>query len=436
MLPIDMSLLAGWLPHQRWFGGKGAAIASVRDVDRAQISPGLVLATVEVSYREGRPKERYALALKPWTGTPGIVEGLDDDAARALLGIVREKRRIATAAGALQGLRFDTSASDLDGLSRVPSVRRLSAEQSNTSLVFDDKVIVKLIRRLEPGVNPELEMGAFLARRGFVATPPLLGGIAIEGAVNATGAVAHRFVPVESDGWTYLLTAFRQGSLPLEEIRELGTRVGEMHAALASDPSDAAFAPESIIREDFARWSEALLRELDETVRVARGAVPEIEARKPQLEQRIRAFGKTEPGGVRIRQHGDLHLGQVLRSGGHWLIFDFEGEPARTLEDRRAKHSPFKDVAGMLRSLAYAAGAVEVEGGPPQRERLARAREEFLRGWRGVAGKLVPADAQRADAMLRAMELEKLLYEIRYEVGHRPDWVRIPARDLFSETER
>jgi predicted trehalose synthase len=436
MLPIDMSLLAGWLPQQRWFGGKGAAIASVRDVDRAQISPGLVLATVEVSYREGRRPERYAMALKPWTGVPGIVEGLDDDAARALLGIVREKRRIATAAGALQGLRFDVGGSALDELTPSPRVRRLSAEQSNTSLVFDDKVIVKLIRRLETGVNPELEMGAFLARRGFTATPPLLGGIALEGAVNATAAVAHRFVRVESDGWSYLLTAFRTGALPLDEIRDLGTRVGEMHAALASDPSDPAFAPESIIREDLARWSENLLRELDQTVRVARGSVPEIEARKPLLEERIRRFATAEPGGVRIRQHGDLHLGQVLRSEGHWLIFDFEGEPARTLAERQAKHSPFKDVAGMLRSLAYAAGAVEVEGGPPQREQLARAREEFLRGWRGPAAKLVPTDPRKADVMLRALELEKLLYEIRYEVGHRPDWVRIPARDLFSETER
>ena len=434
MLPIDMSLLAGWLPQQRWFGGKGAAISSVRDVDRAQISPGLLLATVEVSYREPRPPERYALALKPWTGVPGIVEGLDDDAARALFGIIREKRRIATAAGALQGLRFDPGDSDLDRLAKVPPVRRLSAEQSNTSIVFDDKVIVKLIRRLEPGVSPELEMGAFLARRGFTATPPLLGGIALEGAVNATAAVAHRFVRVESDGWSYLLSAFRKGDLPLEEIRDLGTRVGEMHAALASDPADPAFAPESIIREDLVRWSETLVRELEQTVRVARGAVPEIEARKPQLEERIRAFAATAPRGVRIRQHGDLHLGQVLRSEGHWLIFDFEGEPARTLEERRAKHSPFKDVAGMLRSLAYAAGAVEIEGGPSQRERLGEARAEFLRGWRSAAGKLVPGE--EGDGMLRALELEKLLYEIRYEVGHRPDWVRIPARDLFSETER
>src|SRR4051812_50075036 len=104
MLPIDMSLLAGWLPQQRWFGGKGAAIASVRDVDRAQISPGLVLATVEVSYREGRPPERYALALKPWTGVPGIVEGLDDDAARARPGIARAERRLRAGAGAFPGV--------------------------------------------------------------------------------------------------------------------------------------------------------------------------------------------------------------------------------------------------------------------------------------------------------------------------------------------
>ena len=207
-------------------------------------------------------------------------------------------------------------------------------------------------------------------------------------------------------------------------------RMGLVEAIQARD-TDCA-----VIREDLVRWSENLLRELDQTVKVARGAVPEIEARKPLLQERIRAFATAEPGGVRIRQHGDLHLGQVLRSEGHWLIFDFEGEPARTLEERRAKHTPFKDVAGMLRSLAYAAGAVEVEGGPSQRERLAQAREEFLRGWRGAAGKLVPSDERRADVMLRALELEKLLYEIRYEVGHRPDWVRIPARDLFSETER
>src|SRR5438128_837221 len=196
MLPIDMASLPGGMARQRWFGGKGAAIASVRDVDRAQISPGLLLATVEVAYQAGRPSERYALALRPWTGESGIVEGLDDDASRALFGIVRGRLRVATAAGALQGQRFDGPGSALEQVGKAPAVRRLSAEQSNTSLVFDDRVILKLIRKLEQGINPELEVGAFLARKGFAATPPLLGAISLQGEIAATVAVAHPFVKV------------------------------------------------------------------------------------------------------------------------------------------------------------------------------------------------------------------------------------------------
>ena len=191
MLPIDMQSLPAWLLQQRWFGGKGAAIAGVRDLDRAQLSPGLLLSAVEVRYAPPRPAESYALALRPWTGKGGIVEGLDDDAARALLGIVRGRLRVATAAGALQGERFDASGSPLERLSRVPTVRRLGAEQSNTSLVFDDRVILKLIRKLEPGVNPELEVGAFLARKGFRGTPPLLGAISVTGAVDANGSILY-----------------------------------------------------------------------------------------------------------------------------------------------------------------------------------------------------------------------------------------------------
>src|SRR4051812_43368954 len=128
---IDISLVAGGLRRQRWCGGRRAAVPAVRDGDRPQTSPGLVIATVEISYREGRPPERYALALKPWTGVPGIVEGLDDDAAGALLGIVRENRRIGTAARALQGLRLDAGGSDLGQLTPSPTVRRLCAAQSH-----------------------------------------------------------------------------------------------------------------------------------------------------------------------------------------------------------------------------------------------------------------------------------------------------------------
>ena len=425
-LPIDMQSLPAWLSQQRWFGGKGAAISGVRDLDRAQLSPGLLLSAVEVRYEPPRPAESYALALRPWTGKGGIVEGLDDDAARALLGIVRGRLRIATAAGALQGERFDGPDSPMDRLSRVPAVRRLDAEQSNTSLVFDDRVILKLIRKLEPGLNPELEMGAFLARSGFAGTPRLLGSISVTGAVEATVAVAHAFVQVETDGWSYVLDALRRGEPPLSEVRELGARIGELHAALASDEADARFAPEPIRREDLRRWTETLLGELERTVRVGRSAVPELAGRQQALAARIHRLGGVRPGGVRIRQHGDLHLGQVLRSGGEWLVFDFEGEPARPLAERRQKHSPLKDVAGMLRSFAYAAAAAG------RREIAGLMRESFLQGWRLRAARLMPPDEEGARVLLESLELEKLLYELRYEVGHRPDWVNIPATDLLE----
>ena len=339
---------------------------------------------------------------------------------------MRGRLRIATAAGALQGERFDGPYSPMERLSRVPAVRRLDAEQSNTSLVFDDRVILKLIRKLEPGLNPELEMGAFLARSGFAGTPRLLGSISVTGAVEATVAVAHAFVRVETDGWSYVLDALRRGEPPLSEVRELGARIGELHAALASDEADARFAPEPIRREDLRRWTETLLGELERTVRVGRSAVPELAGRQQALAARIHRLGGVRPGGVRIRQHGDLHLGQVLRSGGEWLVFDFEGEPARPLAERRQKHSPLKDVAGMLRSFAYAAAAAG------RREIAGLMRESFLQGWRLRAARLMPPDEEGARVLLESLELEKLLYELRYEVGHRPDWVNIPATDLLE----
>ena len=244
--------------------------------------------------------------------------------------------------------------------------------------------------------------------------------------MDATVAVAHAFVKVESDGWTHVLDALRRGETPAADVRELGERIGELHAALASDPGDAAFAPEPIRREDLERWTDTLLRELDRTVEAARTAVPELASRREALSARVRRLAGAQPDGLRIRQHGDLHLGQVLRAGGEWLVFDFEGEPVRPLPERRAKHTPLKDVAGMLRSFAYAAATAG------SRELAAPLRESFLQGFRSRAAHLLPRDQESAATLLEALELEKLLYELRYELGHRPDWVAIPAADLLE----
>jgi maltokinase len=160
--------------------------------------------------------------------------------------------------------------------------------------------------------------------------------------------------------------------------------------------------------------------------------VPELPSRSAALRARIERLAEATPSGVKLRQHGDLHLGQVLRSEGQWLIFDFEGEPARALAERREKHCPYKDVAGMLRSFSYAAGAAEKKGAAPA-DRRGPARKAFLEGYSSRARALLPGDEATARVLLASLELEKLLYELRYEVGHRPDWVRIPARDLLGE---
>ena len=198
--------------------------------------------------------------------------------------------------------------------------------------------------------------------------------------------------------------------------------------SLASDEADRDFAPEPMRREDLRHWMQTLLAELDRTIEVARTAVPRMQSRRAALAARIERLGEIEPSGVRIRQHGDLHLGQVLRSAGEWLVFDFEGEPARPLSERRAKHSPLRDVAGMLRSFAYAAATAN------RPQAAAPLRDAFLDGWRSKARDLLPRDQRSASVLLDSLELEKLLYELRYEIGHRPDWVSIPARELLEDS--
>jgi len=432
MAGLDLGALPAWLKRQRWFGGKGAAIASVGFVGEASLGE-LHVAAIEVRYSDGRATERYLLPLRRETDAP-LEEALDDAACLAILDVMRDRREIRTRAGVLRGERFDGPESPLDRLPPRPAVRRLTAEQSTTSIVFGDAVILKLIRKLDQGRNPELEIGALLARRKFRSTPALLGALSLEGEVEATVGVAHRFVRVETDGWKYvldLLASPAPAAPLLTEVRELGARVGELHSALA-DESDPAFAPEPIRREDLRRWTRILLEELETTVHLVAEAVPGFSARAGALRSRIERLADAPPSGVRIRQHGDLHLGQVLRSDGQWLIFDFEGEPARTLAERREKHAPYKDVAGMLRSFAYAAATAEKRGVRCDEVR-GPIRRAFLDGYRSRASALLPGDERTARALLDALELEKLLYELRYELGHRPDWVDIPARELLRE---
>lgn len=433
----DLTQLPTFLQTRRWFAGKAWPIKNVSLVDHAHLtaegSP-YTLAVVEVVYALGSP-ERYFLPIA--AGEQGQMDdALAQEAlARRLIQLIGEGGELPTSSGALLGQRLEGSEPAWARLSPRPAVRALGAEQSNTSVVFDETVILKLFRKIEPGVSPELEMGRFLAQKRFPGTPPLLGWLEWTGPAAATVGVAHRHVQGARDGWEYLLEAFRSSPQLSEEllaqIRALGTRVGELHNTLASDSRTPAFAPEPVGSEELQRWSSSILGELGVSLAEASAVAPELASRRAEIGERARALAHLRPSGQKIRVHGDLHLGQVLRAGEEWLIFDFEGEVGRSHTQRREKHTPLKDVAGMLRSFAYAEAAAELAGATASGRDQA-AREAFLNGyWQATAGaSFLPADGDTLKAILEALELEKALYEVRYELRHRPEWVNIPLRAL------
>lgn len=436
--PVSLIDLPDYLRQQRWFGGKAWPIkgADVLDYVVVPSPPGapFVLAVVEVVYELGNP-ERYALVVSE----PGarIEEALTHDTTvQALYRLVRDGGRLASASGFLVGEPIPGAALDLGD---TPAVRRLGVEQSNTSVVLGEQVIMKLIRKLEPGANPEAELGLMLSTRTrFRALPELLGLLHLESQGTMTVAVLHRFVPQAQDGWKYvtaLLEASPAGTPELfEHLTDLGRVIGELHVALASIDDAPGFAPEPIQTDDLQRWSSNVMGEMGVTLSQAQHVDPDIFRYREPLVEQVKELAHAAPSGQRIRVHGDLHLGQVLRANDGWLVFDFEGEPGRTFSQRREKTSALKDVAGMLRSLDYAAASV---GQDPATRRvvLTQARRAFLAGYRGASQgtDFLPKDPESFSVMLRVFELEKLLYELRYELANRPDWVRIPLEALKHE---
>jgi trehalose synthase-fused probable maltokinase len=334
-------------------------------------------------------------------------------------------------------------------LPRELDVRRIGGEQSNTSVVFGNAVIVKHFRRIVSGLNPEAEVTRFLTERTtFRNAPQLFGHLEYRDAKGdvATLAVAQEVVAQAQDGWQWVLAELRamseraRGAAPdpttlrdaaastLDALRRLGTRTAELHRALGSDPRDPAFAPEPIRREDLELWSDAVRRQVSAAFSaLGRGKPPDARNVVDGLAGLL--------GRHRIRHHGDFHLGQTLYQPerGDFVIIDFEGEPLRPFDERRRKHAALRDVAGMLRSIDYAAAT----GVPVGLEAWssawrAAAAEEFVAAYRaGAAGAMFVPDSERAfDAAVAVFELEKAAYEVVYEANNRPDWIGIPTRGL------
>jgi maltokinase len=326
--------------------------------------------------------------------------------------------------------------------SAVENVRPMGAEQSNTSLVFDEEVVLKAYRRVEAGVNPELELLRFLTDVGFPSVPALEGWIAYVGTpLEATLAIAQDFVSSGGDGWELALRALSAGEGDdfVEQLVLLGETTGQMHTALASHPADSAFAPEEPSAEALGLLTASVDEEIEELF-AALPNLPELEpiaGRGEEVREQLRGMTHVGAVGKVIRTHGDYHLGQAIWSGEGWVILDFEGEPARSVVERRRKRSALRDVAGMLRSFAYAASAAELERDvePPEGWEE-RARDAFLSGYLSeVDANLIPSGSS-FDRLLAVFELEKAVYELRYELDNRPGWVRIPVAGIMRLLER
>jgi maltokinase len=442
---LDREALQEWIVAQRWFGSKAREVSQI-DVAEAvtlrEESPQLVLALIEARFGEGTHETyQVPLGLRPaeegWTERViaeadgwTVYDALADGAlGRELLHRIRQGDQV-------DPLRFHWAASASAGAAGSVEVRPVGVEQSNSSVVFGESLILKAFRRVEPGVNPELELLRFLSERGFPHIAPLAGWYEIQGRqIDATLGILQEYLVGAHDGWELVLDGL--GDDPralLDRLRALGEVTGELHTALGSDHSDPAFSPDEPSSESLA----LLTADVDEQIERLFVDLPELDELAPvvgrgqDVRERLQWLSHIGAGGRVIRTHGDLHLGQTMLADRGWVILDFEGEPARPLPERRLKRSPLRDVAGMLRSFSYAAaGARILRGVEPPEDWEDTARATFLQGYRErVDASLLPPGQQAFDQLLAVFELEKAVYELRYELNNRPDWVGIPVAGI------
>jgi trehalose synthase-fused probable maltokinase len=444
---IDIDALRDWVEEQRWYASKSRHVTSVELVESATVrekQPRLVIALLQTGFATGT-HELYQLpvGVRPaGEDGPGTITETDQwtlyDAlsdpqqGRELLRQIDAQSEIATDEGLFS---FHRANGALD-LGDEPDVRPMGVEQSNSSLVFADRLAMKVFRKVEPGLNPELEMLRFLTARGFPNIAPLYGWCEYQGeALTATLLVTQRFLPDGTGGWELALDEIATDpDAFLDRLGGLGGVTAQMHTVLASDASDPAFSPEEPSEESLS----LLTATLDEDIDRLFSRLPDderldpIRGRGQDVQERLSVLSKIGAGGRMIRTHGDFHLGQTLMTPRGWVILDFEGEPARPLHERRQKRSPLRDVAGMLRSFAYVSSAAEMQRGTPAPEGWEeRARGAFLDHYLdAVEANLLPMGEAAVANLLSVFELEKAVYELRYELDNRPDWVPIPVAGI------
>jgi len=429
---FDEQAVIDYVTQQRWYGAKSRSVSHAQELDVIQLrttEPYFALALVEMRYDTGA-HDFYQLLHGEHE-----IDALDDPAAaRELVHAMRAGLTLQGSEGTVEFRPIEGFA----GLGReLLDARPVGAEQSNTSVVFDDEVILKVFRRLEPGINPDLEMLRFLTEHDFDNIPPLGGWYAYSGGpLGATLGILQQFVANGKDGWELALDEI--GNAPeafLERVRRLGQVTGEMHRCLGSDANDPAFAAETPSVEALGLLTATVDEEIERVFLTLPDDDERLEpilGRGEEVREQLRLLTHAGAAGKIVRTHGDYHLGQTLWADDTWVIIDFEGEPMRSLAERRRKRSPLRDVAGMLRSFAYAASAAELLRGTPAPEGWEeQAREQFLDGYLAtVDPTLLPSGQVAIERLLAVFELEKAVYELRYELDNRPEWVRIPVAGI------
>ncbi len=503
-------ILPEYLPHQRWFAGKGKMLSKVELIEHAELGDGQggwLLCLFEAAFADGTSQRYFlpfAVAWESLSDDPlthllpsilcrvrrGARVGVlydamaDGEMVRHLAAAMAEGRGLATASGAFDFAATTAFPAGVDV--KTLEIRRLGREQSNTSVIIGEEMILKAYRQVQAGHHPELEIGRFLTETaGYTHSPQLLGTAEyqVTGGETMAVAVLQKFVRNLGDGWTFTLAHIGRHledaqivqpeaaagggdgdphALFLLMAGRLGERTAELHRAFALDVDDPAFAPEPTTAADLREWSRQATNQARDALaalkRARSAAGPALQediegllARRGDVLDRLKDLAPLRLDAVRTRLHGDFHLGQVIIAQDDVQILDFEGEPARSLEQRRSKGSPLKDVAGMLRSFNYAGWAALFEhaaGRPDLFEKLRplvtewerRTAETFLGHYESVIGDCpsYPADESGRARILRLFLFEKLFYEIGYEAANRPDWLRIPLAGLtrlLTETE-
>jgi maltose alpha-D-glucosyltransferase/alpha-amylase len=517
------------LPSRRWYRGKARTIKGTRITDSILVrgeERSAVVVTLAVDYTEGEselylvplttrpPEEAGAIVAESPGSVLAHLRGPDGDGERGLLvdatldaefmtellDAIGEKKRFRGQRGELRGVP-DRGFREARGGDGTLNVTPIGSEQSNSSVVFGDRIILKLYRALEHGTNPDLEIGRFLTERGFGAVPAVSGALEYtdgDGA-RSVAAIAQAFVPNQGDVFSYTLdaladylevvvaeptppeagplsaealllasgdeppdVALRTAGSYLELAHLLGVRTGDLHTVLASERRNAAFAPEPFTEHyqrsiyqsihAMARQSLRLLSRRGDALPVgAQADARAILESGDAVEARLRGLMSHRFGGMRIRVHGDYHMGQVLHTGRDVIIIDFEGEPARPLSERRLKRSPLRDLAGMVRSFHYAAygSLLHPSLGPNIREEDVAGLEPWVRAWYGWTSAaflrgyreatrgadFLPNDDREWAILLEALLFHKAFYEVGYELNNRPDWVVIPLRGIAQLLE-